>query len=233
MKLIQHTVDDLLHLFFPHVCVGCGTDAIGKSAVLCVRCLHRLPVTNFHQHAENPVEKIFRGRIPVFAASSFLYFSKDSLVQRLLHQLKYKGNKELGRVLGRMMGAVLNESPHIGAIDLLVPLPLHPAKEKKRGYNQALVLCEGMAEAMGVPVCAEAVGKALQTESQTHKNRIDRWQNMEGRFILKDPSVLRGKHVLLVDDVVTTGATLEACGSELWHGGIDSLSIATLAYAVK
>ena len=232
MKLLQTTLDDLVHLFFPHICAGCGTDALGQS-VLCVECLHRLPVTNFHEYLANPVEKMFRGRLPVRAASSLLYFSKDSLVQRLLHQLKYRGNKPLGYTLGHMMGAVLKTAPLFSEVNLLVPLPLHIQKERKRGYNQAALMCDGLSEATGIPVCKEAVHKETYTETQTHKNRIQRWQNIKGRFALSDPGPLKQKHVLLVDDVVTTGATLEACGCELLQGGVATLRIATLAYAVK
>ena len=233
MLALRNTMDDFLHIFFPHVCSGCGNDIIGKNAVLCIQCLEKLPVTNFHFHRENQVEKVFRGRIPVEAASSFLYFSKDSLVQRLLHQIKYKGNHELGYVLGRMMGEELKKSDRFQMVDVLLPLPLHASKEKERGYNQAMVLCAGISHAMNLPVCSNAVRKVQYTETQTHKNRIERWQNMEAMFELVNREEIQHKHVLLVDDVITTGATLEACGHELLQAANLRLSIATLAYAVK
>ena len=233
MIRVSNTAKDFLHLFFPHVCAGCGSDVLGKGAVICIECLEALPVTNFHLHAENPAEKIFRGRLPVGAASSLLYFSKDSLVQRLLHQLKYRGHTKLGYLLGTMMGTVLAASPHFRFVDMLVPLPLHASKEKKRGYNQAMILCEGMSHAMGIPVCSDAVAKLSHTETQTRKNRLERWQNMEGRFVVTAPDLIRQKRVLLVDDVMTTGATLEACGHEILQVPGSALSIATLAYTVK
>ena len=233
MISVSNVAKDFFHLFFPHICAGCGSDVLGKKAVVCMECLNALPVTNFHLHAENPAEKIFRGRLPVEAASSLLYFSKDSLVQRLLHQLKYRGHTELGHLLGTMLGAVLKASPHFRQVDMLVPLPLHPSKEKKRGYNQAMILCEGMARTMNIPVCAHAVAKLSHTETQTRKNRLERWRNMEGRFVATAPDLIRHKHVLLVDDVMTTGATLEACGQEILQVPGCALSIATLAYTVK
>ena len=233
MIQIAQPAKDFLHLFFPHICAGCGSDVLGKDAVTCVACLEALPLTNFHLHAENPAEKIFRGRLPITAASSLLYFSKDSLVQRLLHALKYRGQTRLGYLLGTMLGAALAASPLFETVELLVPLPLHASKEKKRGYNQAMILCEGISHAMGIPVCVQAVAKLSHTETQTHKNRIERWQNMEGRFVVKAPDLIQHKHVLLIDDVMTTGATLEACGHEILQLPGTALSIATLAYTVK
>ena len=233
MISVRHTARDFLHLFFPHICAGCGSDVLGAEAVVCVECLEALPLTNFHLHEQNPAEKIFRGRVPVTGVSSFLYFSKDSLVQRLLHQLKYKGHTELGYLLGNMMGAALKSSPFFKTVEVLVPLPLHASKEKKRGYNQAMILCKGIAAVMGVSICAQAVVKGSHTETQTHKNRLERWQNMEGRFQVTEPGLLQNKQVLLIDDVMTTGATLEACGQEILQVPGAALSIATLAYTVK
>lgn len=233
MLSVSHTANDFLHLFFPHVCAGCGTDGLGKEAVICVECLAALPLTNFFHYEENQAEKIFSGRLPVKAAGSFLYFSKESLVQRLLHQLKYRGNRKLGTLLGTMMGRALQASPLFETVEVLVPLPLHPSKEKKRGYNQAMILCEGISAVTGVAVCTQAVAKLSRTETQTHKSRLERWQNIAGRFIVKYPGLLSNKHVLLVDDVITTGATLEACGHEILEVPGTSLSIATLAYTVK
>jgi len=224
---------DFSHLFFPHICVGCGTDVLGMKAVLCIKCVNRLPVTNFHLYAENQVEKIFRGRLPISQATSLCYFSKDSLIQRLLHQLKYKGNKEVGYFAGRLMGIAIRQSETYDSVDALIPLPLFASREKKRGYNQAAVLCDGISAITGVPVLKNVISRLTSTETQTHKNRIERWLNMEGRFELRDPEAIKNKHVLLVDDVLTTGATLEACGHELLQAENTTVSIATLAYTVK
>jgi ComF family protein len=228
--LIKTVIDSLTHLFFPHICAGCASDVINKNQLLCLACMEKLPLTNYHAHADNPVEKTFWGRIPLNHATSYLYFTKDSIVQQLMHQFKYKGNQEIGLYFGRKMGSALSTAARVGKPDLLVPLPLHPKRQQKRGYNQAEVLCRGMAESMGIPVLEHVVTRASQTQTQTHKNRESRWQNMEGKFVLKDPSALENKHVILVDDVITTGATLEACGVELLKVRGLLLSIATLAY---
>ena len=240
MRAVQNLMHDFSRLFFPHHCAGCGTDALNKEASICLRCLHELPVTNFHQYAGNPVEKRLQGRVQLVSATSYCYFTHQAMVQQLLHQLKYKGNQALGRQLGRMMGKVLQESDRFNDIDLLIPMPLHKAKERKRGYNQAEVLCEGMAEILGLPIINNAVIRVSDTETQTHKNRVERWQNMQGQFKLAQEghrqsrtprSIIEGKHLLLVDDVITTGATLEACARVLLQAEGVRVSIATLAYA--
>ncbi len=221
----------LFHLAFPHVCEGCGCDIPDPSQLLCLSCLGSLPQTSFHLHGNNPVEKLFWGRLPITHATAQYYFTKASLMQRLMHQLKYKGNKEAGLYLGRLMGQALSASNRFIHTDVLVPLPLHRLREKQRGYNQAALLCQGISEVMNKPVLKNIVGRTIQTESQTKKGRISRWQNIEGRFELLDTSDIKDKHVLLVDDVVTTGATLESCGRALMEGGLKKLSIATLCFS--
>jgi ComF family protein len=189
-----------------------------------------LPATNFEWYEENPVAKRFYGRLPLLNATAQYYFTKESLLQYLIHQLKYKGNRELGIQLGRMMGDALKSSGKFDA-DIMIPLPLFPEKEEKRGYNQSTVLCEGIAEFLNIPVLENIITRPRFTETQTKKGRIERWKNMEGKFHLKAPGDIRGKHILLVDDVITTGATLEACGMELLGAGNVHLSIAVLCHA--
>jgi ComF family protein len=230
---LPKSFDALVHLFLPHHCAGCGSDVMSRQQVLCLSCIDRLPVTQFHRHANNPVEKIFWGRLPIISAASYLYFSKDSLLQKLVHQLKYNGHKELGLFIGRKMGEALMQSWRFGYIDALVPLPLYAARERKRGYNQAAVLCQGMAEVLQVPVLTNCIRRQVSSETQTRKNRIERWQNMQGKFELQEPEAIHGKHILLVDDVITTGATLEACGHALLAAGNIQLSIMTMAYSSK
>lgn len=231
MPLLKEIKNSLLHLAFPHVCEACGTDNLQSDHLLCLRCLSSLPETNFHLHSSNPVEKIFWGRIPVTHATAQYYFTKESLIQQLMHQFKYKSNKDVGIYLGKLMGYALLESNRFSSINALIPLPLHKSKEHKRGYNQATILCEGMATVLGKPVLKDVIVRPEQTETQTKKGRIQRWQNMEGKFALAKPQSIEGKHVLLVDDVVTTGATLEACGHELLKAGNVQLSIATLCFS--
>jgi ComF family protein len=216
---------------FPHVCEGCGSDLLEIHNELCLKCLSSLPQTNFHLHPDNPIEKMFWGRLPVIHGTAQYYFTKESLMQRLMHQLKYKGNKEVGIYLGKLMGHALAASNRFTSVDALIPLPLFPAKEKRRGYNQATAICQGIAEVMKKPLLENVIIRTTYTDSQTKKNRVERWQNMEGRFELAQPKALEGKHVLLVDDVITTGATLEACGREITKASNVQLSIATLCFS--
>jgi ComF family protein len=232
MVSLKEIKDSLLQLVFPHVCSGCGSDMVSKDSLLCLHCIDALPETNFELHAGNPVEKRFWGRLPVEQATAQYYFTRESLVQRLMHEFKYRRNKELGFQLGKIMGESLKKSNRF-AVDALVPLPLFPSKEKKRGYNQATILCAGMAESLEVPVLKDIIIRSHHTDTQTKKGRVERWQNMEGKFVLINPGAIQNKHVLLVDDVVTTGATLEACGIELLKAENARLSIATLCSATK
>ena len=222
--------ESILHLIFPHVCHGCGTDVLSVNHHLCLECLESLPQTDFHSFADNPMEKHFWGRLPIAHGTSQFYYTKESMMQKLMHEFKYRGNKELGLYLGRLLGRSLQNS-RFNDIDALVPLPLFPAKEKKRGFNQSLVLCEGITEILALPVLKDVIIRTTDTETQTKKNRIERWQNMEGKFELVDLQAVKGKHILLVDDVITTGATLEACGRELIKAGDLKLSIATLCFS--
>jgi ComF family protein len=233
MQLLQDIKESITHFLFPHVCEGCGTDVLEQDHFLCLQCLASLPKTEFQFYPNNPVERIFWGRLPVTSATAQFYFTKQSIMQHLMHQLKYRGNKELGTYLGRLMGHALEKSNRFRYVDALIPLPLFPSKEKKRGYNQATVLCEGIGAILGKPVYKDVVIRTTHTESQTKKNRIERWLNMEGRFELSKPSMIEGKHVLLVDDVVTTGATLEACGAILLQAQNLQLSLATLCFSSR
>ncbi len=176
---------------------------------------------------------MFWGRIAITAGTSEFYFSKGSIMQNLIHELKYKGNRKAGSYLGNLMGKSLHESNRFANIDMLVPLPLFEKKEFKRGYNQAMILCEGIAEVMKLPIITKNIIRIVHTETQTKKGRIERWENVEKSFAVKDPFALKGKHILLVDDVITTGATMEACGAEILKIDNTRLSIATLAFATR
>ncbi|CAN5616227.1 ComF family protein [soil metagenome] len=233
MQLLKNLLADTVHLFYPHICTGCGSDLLPETNLLCLKCITNLPKTNFAQHANNPIEKIFWGRLPLVAAHSEFYFAKESLLQHLIHQLKYKGNQPIGVYLGELMGTSLLNSNRFTMIDYLVPLPLYPDRERKRGYNQAMVICNGMSAVMNVPVLTGNISRKKFTETQTKKHRTERWENVEGSFVINNPEKLEGKNLLLVDDVITTGATLEACGSMLTNINGAKLSVATLSTATK
>ncbi len=233
MQLLKNLLSDTAHLFYPHICTGCGSDVLADDNLLCAKCFINLPVTNYAPHANNPVEKIFWGRIPLVAAHGEFFFAKGSLIQHLVHQLKYQGNKEIGFYLGQLMAKSLLNSNRFNTIHGLVPLPLFPDKERKRGYNQAAIICDGMSEVMKVPVFHNALIKERFTETQTRKHRAERWENVDGSFTVNNDQLLKGKHLLLVDDVVTTGATFEASGNTLLQIEGVQLSIAALTVATK
>ncbi len=232
MQTTKSIINSFSHLFFPHTCVGCGNDLVGQDQLLCLHCLHDLPFTNFHLFANNPVEKIFWGRINIASAASLLYFTKNSALQNAMHQFKYKAKKEIGFYFGRMMGKSLMESDRFKNIDAIIPLPLFKSKEKNRGYNQSAILCEGISDIMQKEVFNNVVIRSVATETQTKKNRIERWINIEGKFELKNEELLQNKHVLLVDDIITTGATFEACAAVLQNINNIQISVATLAYTL-
>lgn len=230
---LKNIFTSTLHLFYPHVCTGCGSDLLNEDQLLCLHCINELPHTNFAPYNNNPAEKIFWGRIPLAVAHSEFYFAKSSLLQHLIHQLKYKNNTAIGVYLGEIMAQSLLQSQRFNNIDYLVPLPLYPDKERKRGYNQAAIICQGMSGIMNVPVKTDLVQRQRFTETQTRKGRTERWENVDGSFVVNNTDVLKGKSILLVDDVVTTGATLEACGKVLLQTEGVQLYITTLAHAAK
>ncbi|MEE6187270.1 Orotate phosphoribosyltransferase [Mycovorax composti] len=232
MKTLMRTIGDaVLHLIYPHICAGCGTDTLPSGSRLCIKCLHQLPVTHFEVQINNPVEKILAGRVRFERATAQFYFHKNASLQRMMHQFKYRGIKDIGHQLGTIMGHQLLHSGRFDDIDILIPMPLHESRERKRGYNQAKVLCDAIAQVLNKPVIENAVQRVVATDTQTKKDRIARWQNMSKKFSLINAAVLEGKHVLLVDDVITTGATIEACAEALYTAKGVQLSIATLCYA--
>ncbi len=232
ISLLKSITADFGHLFFPHNCEGCGTDILQHNNLLCSRCLLQLSETGFFSLPGNPVEKIFYGRLPLVQAGAAYYFTKQSLLQHLLVQLKYKQHREMGYFLGRMMGRMLQASGRFEETDFLIPVPLNNKKERSRGYNQALLICEGIATVWNKPLLAHAINRTRFTHTQTHQNRLSRWQNMENVFAVNDPIALQNKHILLVDDVITTGATLEACGTALFKAGNVRVSIGSVAYTI-
>ena len=221
----------LTELLFPRLCVVCGDKLIEQEQWICLHCLHHIPRTNFHHVPNNPVAQLFYGRVQIESATSFFYFSKGSKYQTLLHNLKYKGMKELGEEIGKHFAIDLLQSPEFSSVDLICPVPLHPQKEKKRGYNQSWWIASGIAKQMQKEMSDNNLKRITATETQTRKSRFERFLNVEGIFDLSDPEAFSGKHILLIDDVVTTGSTLEACVSSILSKTNARVSIATLATA--
>ena len=218
-------------LLFPRCCVVCGSPLSRGEECLCTCCNINLPGTGFHLRKDNPLECLFWGRIPgLKRASSFLFYRKGSDFRRILHLLKYGGYKELGEVMGRYMAAELSSGGFFDGVDMIIPVPLHRKKQKLRGYNQSEWIARGIASVTGIPLCAECMIREKNTETQTRKSTFERWENVEGIFRLCDTVHFEGKHVLLVDDVLTTGATTVACASAF--AGVSGIRISVLTLAV-
>jgi ComF family protein len=231
MHHIYRLTLDLISLLFPQLCNGCGTNlAIGEKEI-CLHCLFDLPYTDYHLHAENKVAKQFWGRLACRGAMAMCYFKKGTKIQNLIHNLKYNGKMAVGVKLGNLLGEKLRSSTIYSPIDLIIPVPLHPKKQKSRGYNQSECIATGIAQTLNAPISIINLVRCKATETQTRKARYTRFENMVTVFETRNAENLKNLHILLIDDVITTGATLEACGIALLNAGIGSLSIATVAFA--
>ena len=231
IKHLKWVGSGIAHLFYPMHCAGCDNELNGTEKILCLHCMTNLPKTGLHNKESNIAFQKFIGRVPIENATSFVYFTKQGLVQHLLHQFKYKGKAEIGIFLGNVFAEDLEKSGWMRNIDAIVPVPLHVKKEQQRGFNQSRFFAQGIAEICGKPLWDDVLKRIINTDSQTHKSRAERVENMKDVFECQKPNKIANKHLLLVDDVLTTGATLEACALSLLKNNNVKVSIATLAIA--
>ena len=229
---IRHYLNAFLHLLYPQICFGCGTDQIDHAMPLCQQCIQDLPITDFFSIHDNPIEKIFWGRADVQNAGALFFFTKDSLVQTLITELKYHHNKKVGILFGRLMGEAIKGQERFNQIDVCIPIPISASKINSRGYNQSQVLSTGIQQIWQRPILNDVLIKRSWSNSQTKKNRKARLQQEPDLFFLQKPTSIEGKHILLVDDVLTTGATLEAAVTCLMTASPASVSIAVAAYTL-
>ncbi|MHC1706935.1 MAG: ComF family protein [Bacteroidales bacterium] len=229
LKLLK----SILGLFFPRLCLACGKSLFDHEEFICNPCWMALPRTNYHLEPENPVAGTFWGRVWLVDAAACFYYNRGNKVQRLIHQLKYKGEEELGEYLGEHYGSVLKQEDFLAGADLLIPVPLHPKKLKARGYNQSEAIARGLGSALGVRVETGQLYRVKSTSSQTRKSRYDRWENVDNIFQVHDPDQLQNKYVVVIDDVITTGSTLEACVDALQRIPGIRISVVALAYAAR
>lgn len=222
---------DLLLFFFPNLCLICGKRLPCFREVLCLNCEFKMPRTRYSNRIDNPVSQSFWGRVPVEMGTSLFKFEKGSDYQTLLHELKYRGNKKAGIYLGRLLGSELLYSTY-SSCDVMIPVPLHPKRLKKRGYNQSEIIASGISDVTGIPVATGVIMRSIHQKSQTSMGRYDRFENVNGNFkICPEAPDLNEKKILLVDDVLTTGSTLEACSIELLNHYRCLVFVATICCA--
>ncbi len=219
----------LLNLFFPKICYACLKLLQDNEATICVDCRHDLPITNFHFNNDESVKKVLYGRVNIENGTSLLRFEKKSNVQRLIHGLKYRGYEDIGFSLGNWLGNELNTIEAYKNIDVVIPVPLHKKKLRERGYNQVTKFGQQIALALNADYFEDVLTKITNTKSQTKKSRFSRWKHSDELFSLNNTNIINNKHILLVDDIITTGATLEACASVLQQAKNIKISIATIA----
>lgn len=230
---VNKYLSGFLHLIYPKICLHCGSSDIFKYQVLCPSCYTQLPFTEFFEIENNNVEKIFWGRLALGPSGAALFFTKNSIVQLLLFELKYKQNKRAGLLLGYIMGDALKKSTRFNEIDYLIPIPVRKNTERTRGYNQSAILCEGIAAVFPIPVLTTVLIKIKKTKTQTHKDRIERGQNRDTLFGIKNAALIFNKRLLLVDDIITTGATVESAGLCLLQAKPALLQFAAAGYTLS
>ena len=222
---------DFISIFYPELCASCGNALTTAEDTLCLDCIFSLPETNFHLHRDNQLEKLFWGKVKIDSAVSMYYYSKGGKIQNLIHKMKYSGYKEIAYYFGKEYGNILIKQDEFKNIDFIIPVPLHKSKMKKRGYNQSEYFAKGLSGLMKIPYNACSLIAMSQSQSQTHKKRYERWQNVKEIFDLTNSDLFTNKHVLLVDDIITTGSTIESCMNVLSEVEGIRMSVASIAFA--
>ncbi|NJB71228.1 ComF family protein [Saonia flava] len=222
-------LNDVHNILFPPICFGCNAHLIGGEKTLCTICRNQLPLTDYNYNEENPVDRIFYGRVNIKKVNSFLFFTKNGIIKNIIHHLKYKNQEEIGSFFGDWFGQIIKKEGFSAYIDVIIPVPLHKKRLKKRGYNQVALFGKQLAHHLNADYMDNVLIKTANTKTQTKKGRIYRWQQNQNLFELTNSSFLKNKNVLLVDDVITTGATIEACANALHRAENVNIYVATMA----
>ena len=222
---------DFIALLYPEICIGCGDALMHHDKMICLECAIDMPSTHFANHKDNPVEKLFWYKTTIQQATAGYFFSKKSRIQKMIHAFKYKGNDKAAFFMGEYLGKILLESDRFSELDQIIPVPLHPNKLHIRGYNQAEKLADGMASILNIPVNTTSLIRITHNDTQTKKAIFNRWTNVKTIFKIDDPKPLQHQHILIVDDVITSGATIEACANQILTVPDTKVSIASLAVA--
>lgn len=222
--------NNFISLFYPEICSSCKLQLMQNESLICTMCRHDLPLTNITDFKKNKVVDVFYGKIEIEKAFSLLFFRKKSVTKNLIQELKYKGNQNIGEFFGDWIGELLKENKEFKDIDFIIPVPIHKKRLKQRGYNQLTKFGDRLSYHLNIPFLEKNLIRITETKTQTLKNRFERFMNLETKFVLKDPSAIKGKHILLIDDVITTGATLEACAREIKNKSSSKISILSIGY---
>jgi len=223
---------DFISLFFPNYCVGCSGSLVKGERLICLNCQHKTPKTNSHLEQPNYIETKFYGKVRLSFALAYYQFLRKGRVQKILHALKYGGKPEVGEMIGRLYGAELSNSKIKDKFDLIIPVPLHKTKLRRRGYNQSAKFASGLAEMVDKKHMEDALVRIKKTATQTKKSRLERWQNVENTFEIKNKDDIKDKKIMLVDDVITTGSTLESCVNVLYNAGAKEVGVVAIAAAL-
>ena len=227
-------LNDIINLFFPKVCYACSYQLSDNEKDICTNCRHQLPTTSYHLEKPNEIEKVFYGRVKLQMVTAFLRFEKKGIVQQLLHNLKYRGQEKIGKTLGTWYAEELNKSPLFKDIDIIIPVPLHKKRLRKRGYNQVDLFAKEIAKSLNAEFIDDVLIKVSSSKTQVFKSRLSRWSDSNSVFSLNNSDKIKGKHILLVDDIITTGATIEACSNILFgkeNKNNVKISVCTMAIA--
>jgi len=221
---------DFFRIFYPDLCINCENQLEKNENTVCTFCRHDLPLTNFTHYSENKIAKTFYGRIIIEKANTLLFYRKEGITKKLIHELKYKGNEEIGTFFGNWLGEILKQNNEFSDINIIVPVPLHPKKLKQRGYNQVTKFGEKLSYHLKKPFLENVLLRTSTSKTQTFKARFERFNNNDTKFQSNNTSSFKNKHILLIDDVITTGATIESCAKELQKTEGVKISILTMAY---
>lgn len=224
--------EDIFLLFYPKVCLNCENQLNKHEKVLCVACRFDLPLTNFSAQKENILEQVFYGRVPIEYGTALFYYQRKGVIKNLIHALKYNKKQEVGTVLGEWLGKEMKASARCPTFDFIVPVPMHKNKLKRRGYNQVTKFGKALSKILNTPYHDTVLLRKLDSNTQTAKSRIDRFENLKEKFYTSTNETFKDKHILLIDDVITTGATIEACVIKLLEAKGIKISIAAMAYRV-
>ncbi len=223
------SLKNLLNIFYPNTCVCCDGQLLDQEYFVCLECRLDLPYINNNDCKENSISTVFNGRVPIVKAASFLSYTQTGKAKKIIHQLKYKGNQKIGHFIGKWFGEKLLNTGEFDTIDCIIPVPLHPKKLRQRGYNQLTTFGKSLETVLEIPYCDTVLKRVSSSKTQTLKKRLERFTNQDSKFTIENETLIQNKHVLLIDDVITTGATLEACCNELLKVAGVKISIVSIA----